>query len=153
MFSSYLLASISVSMPRLKTAKLTKDRDALLAFRLDRHRSRQYNASVTETADRFPHRGLARIGQRRDDGSTCVRLHRASLHDLHLHVLHIELFNSDLLLRPSHLRSVEVAQQEVPQWVQDEDRPPQQVPKPQTASALLATGFAAISTPRALRTR
>ena len=33
-------------MPRLKTAKLTKDRDALLAFRLDRHRSRQYNASV-----------------------------------------------------------------------------------------------------------
>jgi len=41
MFSSYLLASISVSMPRLKTAKLTKDRDALLAFRLDRHRSRQ----------------------------------------------------------------------------------------------------------------
>jgi hypothetical protein len=97
--------------------------------------------SSEETADRSPHRGLARIGQRRDDGPSCIRLHRPSLHDFNLPVLHIELFNSDLLLRSSHLRSVEVAQQEVPQRVQDEDSPPPQVPKSQTASALLANGF------------
>jgi hypothetical protein len=103
---------------------------------------RELPPSALSPADRFPHRGLARIGQRRDDGSTCVRLHRASLHDLHLHVLHIELFNSSLLLRSSHLRSVEVAQQDLPARLQDEDSPPQQVPKAQTSSALLATGLA-----------
>jgi hypothetical protein len=67
-----------------------------------------------ETANRSPHRGLARIGKRRHDGSSCIRLHWPSLHDLHLHVLHIELSNSEVLLRSSHLRSVEVAQQDVP---------------------------------------
>jgi hypothetical protein len=36
---------------------------------------------------------------------------------------------------------VEVAQQEVSPWLQDEDSPPQQVPKSQTASSLLATGL------------
>jgi len=59
--------------------------------------------SGEETADRFPHRGLARVGQRRDDGSACIRLHWPSLHDLYLPVLHIELFNSEVLLRSSHL--------------------------------------------------
>jgi hypothetical protein len=41
---------------------------------------RDLSPSPLSPADRFPHRGLARIGQSRDDGSTCERLHRASLH-------------------------------------------------------------------------